>query len=178
MKRITGLMLFLLIAGSNPILAQQVRGTSSLELGLLNIGYIQEIPVSQMATLIVYTGLEGSVGYSNTHINYAFVPALGIEPRLYYNIAKRASQKKNTAYNSANYVALSTYYTFGKAFSNYNFVPEPSVMISPLWGLQRAIGKHILYHVAVGPLFYKTGKNVDITLNVDISFNFHLFKMK
>lgn len=178
MKRFTGFLILLMVFGVNSLFAQKVRGTSSFELGLLNIGYTQEFPVSQNTTMIVYTGLEGSANYSNSRLNYAFVPAFGVEPRIYYNIAKRASQKKNTAYNSANYVALSTYYTFGKSFSNYNFIPEPSFMISPLWGLQRAIGKHILYHIAAGPLFYKTGKNVDITLNVDISFNFHLFKMK
>jgi hypothetical protein len=178
MKKLTGLLLFFFVASCFPILAQQVRSTSSFELGLLNVGYTQEIPVSQTATVLVSTGLEGAVSYSNKQFNYAFVPALGIEPRLYYNIAKRAAEKKNTNYNSANYVSLSVYYTFGKAFSNYHYVPKPQLIISPLWGLQRAIGKHILYHVAVGPLFYKTENNLDILLNVDLSFNFHLKKMK
>ena len=178
MRKFTGILLCLFMAGSMSIMAQQVQGTSSFELGILNAGYTREVPISQTATLIAYAGLEGSVTYTNNFIHYAFVPTIGIEPRLYYNIAKRASEKKNTDYNSANFISLSTYYTFGKAFSNYNITPQAAFIISPLWGIQRAIGKHILYHVAVGPLFYKTEDNLDILLNVDISFNFHLKKMK
>lgn len=80
-------------------------------------------------------------------------PSITLEPRWYYNIAKRYRKGRNTENNSANFVTVMVRYTpdlFTLGGPDYIYIPN-QVSIIPKWGIRRAIAKsNFNYEVGIG----------------------------
>jgi hypothetical protein len=91
-----------------------------------------------------WTGESGSV----------LVPGVSVEPRWYYNIARRARKGRHTENNSASFVTLAVkfypdLFLIGNAPDNL-YVPNQMTFI-PKWGIRRAIAKsNFNYELAFG----------------------------
>ena len=96
------------------------------------------------------------------------VPSISIEPRWYYNIAKRSEKSdpagKYTRKNCANFVTIAIEY-YPNSFivgdiPDYIYVPD-QLSIIPKWGIRRHIGQsNFNYEVGIG-LGYFTYLNED-----------------
>lgn len=70
--------------------------------------------------------------------SWFFTPRITEQFRHYYNLEKRATKGKRTAFNSGNFIALNANYDFKSISTNSWFNEyEPSVTVGAIWGLQR-----------------------------------------
>jgi hypothetical protein len=107
---------------------------------LLSPGFVYEHGFSAKNTL--YSEVSFIVGYRHNGVyeesNWYFVPRINEQFRHYYNLEKRATKGKRTAYNSGNFVALYADYQLESISTNKWFNEyQPSVTIGPVWGIQR-----------------------------------------
>lgn len=107
---------------------------------LLSPGFVYEHGFSAKNTL--YSEISTIIGYRhNNYYNestWYFVPRINEQFRHYYNLEKRASKSKRTAYNSGNFLALSAEYQFESISSNKLFSEYvSSFTVGPVWGIQR-----------------------------------------
>lgn len=85
--------------------------------------------------------------FLNTHAQY----------RYYYNFNKRFEKDKNTANNSANYLALNGSFDFGDPIiGDLELGSDFGGVIGPVWGLQR---------------YYNSGFKLDLNLGAGYGFN-------
>lgn len=91
---------------------------------------------------------------SNGEKSTAFVPSISLEPRWYYNIAKRAEKGKTTRRNSANFFSINVEYypdlfVIGNLPDNV-YIPN-QIDIIPKWGIRRHIeNSNFNYEVGAG----------------------------
>jgi len=113
-------------------------------------------------------------------------PSISIEPRWYYNIAKRARKGRHTANNSANFVTLAVeffpdWFLVGDAPS-YLYIPN-QISFIPKWGMRRAIAKSNFNYelgIGIGYLQYLDNKDyiesstgeVGVDLHIRIGYTF------
>jgi len=129
------------------------KSTFSIQTGFLGIWVNNESRLSNSFVLRSEIGFAAKIwGSSYQKTGFLLTPVFRLEPRWYYNLRKRASKSKRIDGNSGNYLALQTsYYPGGRAISNYDNVNMNSVfIISPMWGIQRNIGRHFNYNAGVG----------------------------
>lgn len=91
---------------------------------------------------------------------YAFTPVINLEPRWYYNIAKRERKDKRTDNNSANFIGLASRYSSNwvvlGGLPDYFTIPN-SVSFVPKWGIRRGIGQsnfNYEFSTGLGYFFY------------------------
>jgi len=120
-------------------------------------------------------GLENDFMVGDHYDNSGFIlqPVITLEPRYYYNLAKRNSRGRNTTNNSGNYISIKTSYHPDWFVINLpdNVTKIADLGIIPTWGIKRQIGSHFTYETAVGlgyrivylPANYRNGniQNVD-----------------
>jgi len=180
MKKVAGLFALLLIVGSNPVFSQKAVKTSSIEAKLFGlVDYAREFPVSNKTVINVFGGLSSGLSWSRFDgIYFVFSPVVGVEPRIYYNMAKRLSKNKKIDFNSANYVALNCTFLFG-AFSNRSdHFSSATVLVTPEWGFRRYLGKRFTFDLALGPMIYKPRfESLNVTVSALITFSYQ-FKTK
>ncbi|PIF30349.1 hypothetical protein CLU81_0768 [Flavobacterium sp. 9] len=147
----------------NGVYAQDEAVTSvrknQFKINLLVPGFVYEHGFDTKNTL--YSELSLNLGYRHSDFydesTWYFVPTITEQFRHYYNLEKRATKGKRTAYNSGNFVAGSVYYHFQSISANSKFNEYcPSVTIAPLWGFQRTYKGRFNLEVNLG-----AGINID-----------------
>jgi hypothetical protein len=99
------------------------------------------------------TGLFSSnADYSGTDVGVIFTPTISLEPRLYYNLNKRAEKGKNIGKNSGNFVAIKlNYRPDWFALSNVdNTTIADNIAIIPKWAIRRTHWDHLTYELGAG----------------------------
>ncbi len=96
------------------------------------------------------SGIWGGSLYENT--GFLMIPVITLEPRWYYNLAKRENQSKSIVHNSGNFFSLKTcYQPDWFIISNYSNVKIYSnISITPTWGIKRNLGSHFNYEAGLG----------------------------
>lgn len=102
-----------------------------------------------------YSYLRGWV-FGNEGFNYIsgyeLAPVLIVEPRYYYNLAKRVSKQKTINNNSGNFITLTARYRpDGFVISNMEHIENaPYISFIPKWGIRRQLGTHFNYETGIG----------------------------
>lgn len=83
---------------------------------------------------------------------YLIAPVFIVEPKYYYNLAKRLEKGRNISDNGANYLSIKTsYHPDWFVVSNYKDLSVISdISIVPSWGIRRNLGKHFNYELGLG----------------------------
>lgn len=152
------ILTFLFAATSSP--AQVVeKSLFNIQTGLLGVWGNHEARLADTFVLRSEIGIQAGfyVGPSDDAI-YAG-PTIALEPRWYYNIAKRADKGKNTVGNSANMIAVAIMYVpdWFTLTNNDNINIAEQAGVSARWGLRRHPGKSDFnYEFAAGIGYYKS----------------------
>ena len=179
MKKVAVLSMLLLIFVSNAAFSQKVVKTSSIDVKLFGlVDYAREFPVSNKTVINVFGGMNSGFSWNSFDgISFAFFPVVGVEPRIYYNMAKRLSKNKKIDFNSANYVALNCTFLFG-VFSNNSNMVESAFTVTPEWGFRRYLGKQFTFDLALGPMLYKARADyIKASISALVTFSYQ-FKIK
>jgi len=101
-----------------------------------------EVGVGDKSTLLFRAGIGGFRYTDNNISRYGIYALIEADYRYYYNFARRERKGKNTKNNSANYVALNTSFSPGRAIiGNLDNISDYYASIGPVWGFQRTYGK-------------------------------------
>lgn len=154
-----------------------------LRLNFLNPGIDYETPVLSKSTVSVNLGLGYGGSYRALTSDasgwlYMIAPFADVHYRNYYNLQKRASKNKNTAYNSANFWGVRTLVR-GEAFSsNFTRTADYDFAVGPTWGIQRSYGKiNLLFDLGAIYYFDTKGNGGFLPmLELNIGYNFDLKK--
>ena len=114
----------------------------NVQVGLIGVWVSNETRIGNRFVLRTEVGLDGFGSIGPEENRFGFAPTINLEPRWYYNIAKRYKNGNNTNNNSANFVAISVKYApdwFVLTGDNGNVYSQ--VYVIPKWGLRRNIGK-------------------------------------
>lgn len=88
------------------------KNISGVQAGLFGIDLYDEIRIGSRTTLraeaSLFPAIWGGDLYART--GFAFYPALTLQPKFYYNIARRSEKGKNTKNNAANYLGMQLRY--------------------------------------------------------------------
>lgn len=115
----------------------------SLQTGFYGIWVSNEARLSNRIVLRSEIGLDAFSTVGPQKDVFALAPTINLEPRWYYNIAKRSRKERNTENNSANFLGLSVKYApdWFVISNRENLNVYNQVYIIPKWGLRRNIGK-------------------------------------
>ncbi|MFA9191957.1 hypothetical protein AAGV28_11320 [Flavobacterium sp. FZUC8N2.13] len=154
-------IIILLILGFNLKASAQEASVEksffSLQAGIgsgVGIWIYNESKLSNSIAFRSELGLENdfTVGDHYSDTGFILQPVLTIEPRYYYNLAKRNSRGKNIAKNSGNYLSIRTSYhpDWFVVNLNDNVTKTADMAIIPTWGIKRQIRSHFTYEAALG----------------------------
>lgn len=159
------------------------KSNFNIQTGFLGLWINNEFKLSNSVALRTELGLEtglfGGDYYDKTGV--LLIPTLNVEPRWYYNIAKRANKSKSIKNNSANFITPAiSYHPDWFVISNYdNINVIEQVSIIPKWGMRRNIGQsNFNYELGAGLgyravfLHTKTKSEAALDLHVRIGYNF------
>ncbi len=125
-----------------------------IQTGVLGIWVHNETKLTNSIALRSEIGLNLGIrsSISSNETEFIATPVITIEPRLYYNLNKRAQKSKRIDGNSGNFISLSTnFHPNWFVISNNNNIDITSaISIIPTWGLKRNIGKHFNYETGIG----------------------------
>ena len=85
------------------------KSITGIQTGFLGVWVFNEFKITDRAVPRTEVGWDSGFG-DNGEID-VLAPGLALEPRLYYNLAKRIKKGKNTKNNSANFFALTARYS-------------------------------------------------------------------
>lgn len=125
------------------------RSQAKISLKTMGASFNYEQRFTKHSTLNVEAGLDYSFMFTTHGNGYALSPAVGLENRHYYNLAKRERAGKNISQNSGNYFAMAAAYHFVPV-AYHDVYNNPFLAFTPSWGLQRRAGKHFSYEFAAG----------------------------
>lgn len=151
MKKIA--FLILLFAFTIIVKAQDTTVEKSIfgvQTGFLGFWAFNESELTENIALRTELGLD--YGFTNFTKSLVMTPVITLEPRWYYNINKRVENDKNTAYNSANFFAITARYNpnWFVISKNSNIDTYSQILIAPKWGIKRSIGSHFNYELGLG----------------------------
>lgn len=134
-----------LVSTAQKLSSNPLRSQTKLNLELQGVGLSVE-PVIGHSLTIDFSGGIGTGGYdiSTNSLTYVVAPLnptlfVSINPKFYYNRARREAKGKNTALNAGNYFGLRVKYTSkGLAEGNETY---DALLFNAHWGMQRALGK-------------------------------------
>lgn len=123
-----------------------------LKFSILAPGIEYERSLTRFTTLNAYTGLSPSGAYtSETGFQYFLNPTVQLQYRYYYNMKSRQARGKNTAFNSANYLALHLEATGSSIISNSEDELDGNYGAAVVWGFQRVYKSGLYLGGHVGP---------------------------
>ena len=154
-------------------------------LNVLSPGFGFELKMNDYTSLTLSTGITyfGGIEGMNTKwkmgsrsgIGYSFEPFVSFDYKIFYNLEKRKSSGKNTAYNSGNYLSLRSL-TLGPAIRN-NIVRQSDYdfMFYASWGFQRSYNRiHFLFDM--GPIFVFDAEGntgfFPVMIRLNLGYNF------
>lgn len=127
---------------------------NQFKINMLFPGFVYEHGFSEKNTL--YSEIALGLGYRyNSYYNegnvYLF-PLINEQFRHYYNLEKRRTKGKRTAFNSGNYIAGNAFYNFKSISTNDEYGNyDSSFTVAALWGLQRTYKGRFNLEFNVGP---------------------------
>ena len=129
---------------------------------LTNLSY--EKGISTKTTLRLSGPIAGGVLYRSSSITindyhyedsewgYVIRPALDVQVRHYYDLNKRLRKGKKVAHNSGNYIAGVVSAGGPSILKSDNvYVPDFSLVLGAMWGIQRNYGERFMMNVGIGP---------------------------
>ncbi|MFK5878208.1 MAG: DUF3575 domain-containing protein [Flavobacteriaceae bacterium] len=127
----------------------------SVKAGLIGVWVGYEKAFSDHFTLNSEIGYEGDFFWGtsqNDDFNYIASLSFSVEPRYYYNVARRIRKGKKTRNNSANFISAEIYAVPDwLTSSNANNVTIVKTFgIVPKYGLNRSISEHLNFEFAIG----------------------------
>jgi len=128
---------------NNETTATVEKSLFNLQTGFYGIWASNEARLGSHFVLRSEIGLDAFSSVGPQKDVFALAPAINLEPRWYYNIARRSNKGRNTQNNSANFLALSVKYApdWFVISNRDNLNVYNQVYIIPKWGLRRNIGK-------------------------------------
>lgn len=166
------LILFALILGHVISANAQTATVSnhSFTINTIGFSYNYEHALGAKTTIVGRVGLlTPALGWSSWDgFGYSIAPGISVEPRYYYNAAKRLRKNKTVDFNAANYVALNVEYIF-EPIAHHSFTTSPGLLLSPNWGMRRVYNNRWL-------LEFNTGINcfIDSDFNSSLSLRTNL----
>ena len=151
----------------------------SIKAGLIGVWVGYEKAFSDRFTLNSEIGYEGGFFGGSRHennFNYISSMSLSVEPRYYYNVARRIRKGKRVRNNSANFISVEIFavpdWLTSSNANNVNVVKTFGVV--PKYGLNRSISEHLNFEFAIG-FGYEWGENnysgVAAALDLRLSFD-------
>ncbi len=124
---------------------------------LITPGLEYEVGVAKNATLDFRLGTGLAYVRVNDEEDYGIFLTFEGAYRYYYNFARRASKGKNTSGNSANYLAMTTFFANGDPIiGDLDVDVDYLAQVGPVWGFQRT---------------YNSGFNLGLELGVGYAFD-------
>jgi len=156
---------------TNPTKQVNTVSNHSISVDILSLTYNYEYALGKKFSLTGRAGFQSAYGYSSFY-GSAFIisPAISLEPRYYYNLSRRERKEKRTNKNSANYLALTSWYIFDPIYSN-QASGENFALIAPNWGIRRVNSKAFLFEFNTG-ISYSIGEYIDNNIGFLISLRF------
>lgn len=169
-----------------PIVA---RSINSLQFNLGGLFYVHERALNDQLALHLEAGVHRTGSRSlfdddDGNNYYALRPILIVEPRAYYNLAKRARKGKVTTNNSGNFFGLAFDYQPDVFIVNTNetITPKTVVSFTPRWGIRRQLGKYFdfefnlgirrVYTKARGEARIQRGRNGNLSVGLRFGYRF------
>lgn len=159
------LLCFMMLVATFNLMAQDKQeigvenSVSGIQIGFLGIYGYHEQKLTPMLALRAEVGLD--VGVINSPLietKTMFYPKISMEPRLYYNLRKRAEKGKNIQNNAGNFVSIYTTYrpSWFTIPSDNDVKIIPDLFIAPTWGMKRNLSEHFNYELGAGLGYYQT----------------------
>jgi putative salt-induced outer membrane protein YdiY len=150
------LFLFLAVLFFNAVQAQDEAVTSvqknQFKINMLLPGFVYEHGFDAKNTLYSEASLGFGFSSNSNNSNFAIFPNINEQFRHYYNLEKRATKGKRTAFNSGNFLALDAIYNFESISTNDDYRESvPSFTIGATWGLQRTYKRKFNLEFSAGP---------------------------
>lgn len=159
---------------------QVERSLFGIQTGFLGLWAHNEARLSRLIALRAELGLDGGIWGGDFYEKNGFLlaPVITLEPKWYYNLAKRAARSKRTDGNSGNFISLKTsYHPDWFLISNYdNIRIVGDISFVPTWGIRRNLGNHFNYEagLGVGYVYYFAKRAGYVANEDDVTVNFHL----
>ena len=177
---ITSIMLIAIMFYAKAQNEQTLVDRFSVKAGLIGVWIGYEKAFSDHFTLNSEIGYEGGFFGGSSHennFNYISSMSLSVEPRYYYNVARRIRKGKRVRNNSANFIsaeiqAFPDWLTSTNA-NDVNVVKTFGIV--PKYGLNRSLSEHLNFEFAIG-IGYALGEDSysDVTGALDLRFSFDL----
>ncbi|WP_298487844.1 hypothetical protein [uncultured Maribacter sp.] len=178
MKKIS--LLFLCITMPIVSIAQSSKNVedNQFKINFLAPALNYEVGIQKNSTLSFELGTGFAIrGGSEVGTDFGFYPYLDGQYNYYYNLNRRIAKGKNIALNTGNYVAIKTSYYSGNSIlgdldgNNYFFA-------GPIYGLQRTYKSGFNFELAGGVGYYKNDVDGGVSIEIDLSIGWVLFKKK
>jgi hypothetical protein len=158
----------------------------NIQTGLVGFWASYEARLSDRWTLRTEAGLdlwayetnESTPSGTKTETGTALVPSISLEPRWYYNIAKRNREGKHTVNNSANFITVAIEYypdlfLIGSVPDDI-YVPD-QISIIPKWGMRRSIANSNFNYELGGGVGYTAylEEAGNMKQSSDVAIDFH-----
>lgn len=140
------------------------KSVTGAQIGLFGLDIYNEAKLTDKIALrseaSLFPAIWGGDMYAKT--GFAFYPALTLQPKYYYNIAKRAENGKNTKNNSANYFGLQVRYipNWFVISNDKNLSLTNQLNFIPTFGIRRNFAENFNYE-------FKTGFGYGTTIGYD-----------
>jgi len=152
----------------------------SVKAGLIGVWVGYEKAFSDHFTLNSEIGYEGGFFWGRSQdddFNYIASLSLSVEPRYYYNVARRIRKDKKTRNNSANFISAEIYaypdWLTSSNAKNVNVVKTFGIV--PKYGLNRSISEHLNFEFAIGVGYAWGDDNYsDVAVALDLRLSFDL----
>jgi len=179
-KNLSAFILCCLTMAAKSQTASVEKTVFGIQTGFFGIWIHNETKLSDQFVLRSELGLDNGIWGSDFYdvTGFLMAPVLTVEPRLYYNLEKRARKSRRIDGNSGNFVSFKTsYHPDWFIISNYdNLWLISDITIIPTWGIRRNIGKHFNYETGVGFVYrYILAKRTDhVHDKIETDLNLHL----
>ncbi len=166
MKKVQLILISFVILSLSNLAGQKIETFHSLKLGIDGINYSFEKALCNQFSLNFEAG--GSFGFTSAKI--VFAPAVQLEPRWYYNAARRAN-RGHLKNNSANFLCATTGVFLNPIF---NKEMKVSAFVIPKFGFRRSLSEHFIFEAMLGAglLFSDEGGSFMPGLNLRFGYLF------
>ena len=158
------------------------KNNNRKQIGLFGIDFYNETRLADKFALraeaSLFPAIWGGDLYGKT--GFAFYPALTLQPKYYYNIARRAEKGKNTKNNGANYLGLQVRYipNWFVISNTENVSLSNQINFIPTFGIRRNFSENFNYEfkaglgygTTFGEKFNNSGAVLDLSIKVGYDF--------
>ncbi|MCG1036217.1 hypothetical protein [Polaribacter sargassicola] len=151
------------------------KSVNTVQIGTVGLWVNNETKIDKALALRTEIGLFSEIFQE---VGYYIAPEISLEPRFYYNIEKRAKNKRDINNNAANFFTIKLNYR-SNLFEVSNFrskTADVSYAIIPKWGIRRNLGSKFNYELGVGLGYFEflqTRNNVS-SFDEGLHFELHM----